>query len=297
MRIFAGLDMGKTKVSAGLVDVDTGRILMSISEQTDWSDDGINAMPQAIRLCVSLLKKRRDVLGLGIGTYALIDHSAGIITKSLVDSWEGFPIVEEFQRCLNLPVAVNTDVEVAGLGEARFGAGVGCNLFVYLTVSTGVGLATMCKGLPWHGVHSLAGHIAHICLPGGLIIDKVLGGKGIEMRAAGATGRVWNCKEVFEVASKGMDERLATIVDDASDALAIILAFVQEFIDPEVIVIGGSVALGQRTWLTGVLKRLTSMTEMYQRQLPGGPSVKLSVLGGNNAIIGAACLVSETVTT
>ncbi len=296
MRIFAGLDMGKTKVSAGLVDVDSGRILESVAEQTDWSGDGINAMPQALRLCTRLLKGSREVLGLGIGTYALIDHSAGIIRKSVVDSWQGFPIVEEFRRCLGLPVAVNTDVEVAALGEARFGGGVGCNLFAYITVSTGVGLTTVHKGVPWHGVHSLAGHIAHIRLPSGLIVDEVLGGKGIEMRAASVTGRLWSCKEVFEAARKGIDGRVLAIVDDASNALALILAFVQEFIDPQTIVIGGSVAVGQPIWLKGVVEVLTSITKMYQGQLPSGPVVKLSTLNGNNAMLGAACLVNETVT-
>lgn len=294
MPVYAGLDMGKTKVAVGLVDVDSGEVLDSVVEATDWSDGGDRMMPQAESLCRQLLNRTsRDVRGLGIGTFALLDHSKGIITKSLIDSWEGYPIVSRFQSALGIPVRVNTDVEVAAIGESRFGGGAGLDPFVYMTVSTGVGVTTIAHGDAWHGVHSLAGHIAHIRLPSGYVVDQALGGKGIENRVLADTGKALTCREIFSLAQDGSDARIAAIVDDAMDALALLLAFVQEIVDPEGIVIGGSVAVNQPDWVGCAIERLVAMTELYQVQLPHGPAVRLSAMGGKNAIVGAACLFAR----
>lgn len=294
MPVYAGLDMGKTKIAVGLVDVDSGKVLDSVVEATDWSRGGDRMMAQAERLCQQLLNgTSRDVRGLGIGTFALLDYSRGVVVKSLIDSWEGYPIVASFESALGVPVRVSTDVEVAALGEALFGGGADLDPFVYMTVSTGVGVATLGHGVVWHGAHSLAGHIAHIRLPSGLFIDQALGGKGIETRVLADTGKALACREIFSLAKNGGDARIAAIVDDARDALTLILAFVQEIVDPEGIVIGGSVAVNQPDWVDSAVKRLAAMTELYQVQLPHGPAVRLSAMGGENAIVGAACLFAR----
>ncbi len=60
-----------------------------------------------------------------------------------------------------VPVSVDNDANVAALGEHRFGAGTGCDSFLYITVSTGVGGGWILKGRPGRGAGGMAGEIGH----------------------------------------------------------------------------------------------------------------------------------------
>jgi fructokinase len=103
--------------------------------------------------------------GLGIGSFGPVDPDCnsptfGFITNTPKPGWSQVDFAGTMSRELNLPVAFDTDVNAAALGERRWGAAVGLNDFVYLTIGTGIGGGGMVGGRLLHGlVHPEMGHI------------------------------------------------------------------------------------------------------------------------------------------
>jgi len=97
---------------------------------------------------------------LGIGSFGPIDRAEGLIANTPKEAWRGCGIVAELMSRLQVPIAFDTDVNAAALGEARWGAGRGLRDFVYLTVGTGIGGGAVVNGSLVHGlVHPEMGHL------------------------------------------------------------------------------------------------------------------------------------------
>jgi fructokinase len=103
--------------------------------------------------------------GLGIGSFGPVDLRAGspthgYITTTPKPGWANTEVVGVFERGLGVPVAFDTDVNVAAIGEWRWGAAQGLDTFLYLTVGTGIGGGGLVGGRLMHGlVHPEIGHL------------------------------------------------------------------------------------------------------------------------------------------
>ncbi|MEM7029814.1 MAG: ROK family protein [Chloroflexota bacterium] len=103
--------------------------------------------------------------GLGIGSSGPLDldtdsETYGWITTSSKPGWAKTNLVGRFQRALQMPVTIDTDVNVAALGEQQWGAARGISTFIYLTVGTGIGGGGMVNGQLIHGLlHPEMGHM------------------------------------------------------------------------------------------------------------------------------------------
>ena len=106
-----------------------------------------------------------DLRAVGIGSFGPVDldpssKTFGYITSSPKLSWQYFDLAGAVARRLKLPVAIDTDVNAAALGEAEWGAAQGLCDFLYLTVGTGIGGGAMVGGRLIHGlVHPEMGHV------------------------------------------------------------------------------------------------------------------------------------------
>jgi fructokinase len=102
---------------------------------------------------------------IGIGSFGPVDLNRaspkfGYITSTPKDGWRDTDLAGTVQRATGLPVAIDTDVNAAALGEARWGAAQGLDTFLYVTIGTGVGGGGMAHGRLLHGlVHPEMGHI------------------------------------------------------------------------------------------------------------------------------------------
>lgn len=102
---------------------------------------------------------------LGIGCFGPLDlnpqsNTYGFITSTPKLAWRNVNILSEFEKGLNIPAALDTDVNGAALGEAVLGAGKGKNTVIYITIGTGVGVGVYLNGMLLHGlIHPEAGHI------------------------------------------------------------------------------------------------------------------------------------------
>lgn len=109
--------------------------------------------------------KEKEVEALGIGFFGplQLNRSAadyGCLTSTPKPGWSGQPVTEPFAKALGVPVALDTDVNAAALGEATWGASRGTENSIYITVGTGVGVGVISNGRLLHGMqHPEAGHM------------------------------------------------------------------------------------------------------------------------------------------
>jgi fructokinase len=141
----------------------------------------------------------KQLTAIGIASFGPLDldknsPTYGYITTTPKDSWSNINIVKKIRSELNVPVAIDTDVNGASLGEQVWGAARGLNTFIYLTVGTGFGGGGMVNGGLMHGLlHPEMGHIRiphdwqkdpyRGCCPfHGDCLEGLASGKAIELR-------------------------------------------------------------------------------------------------------------------
>lgn len=101
-----------------------------------------------------------DVSAIGVGSFGPIDLRAGRITTTPKPGWANTDVVSTLHGALGVPIAFDTDVNAAALGEGRWGAAVGLDTFCYFTVGTGIGGGVMAGGRLVHGlIHPEVGHM------------------------------------------------------------------------------------------------------------------------------------------
>jgi fructokinase len=119
---------------------------------------------ETLRACAEFFRGRA-IAALGIGCFGPLNlHPAspkyGYITSTPKTAWRDFDILGELRRAVQVPCALDTDVNASVLGEARWGAGQGLTDFVYLTVGTGIGGGALSGGHLVHGLtHPEMGHM------------------------------------------------------------------------------------------------------------------------------------------
>jgi fructokinase len=120
---------------------------------------------ETIGRVVAFFEREGPVAAIGIGSFGPIDQKPGSTTWGHITStpkpgWAHTDVGGEIGRRLSVPVAFDTDVNAAALGEHRWGAAQGLDTFCYITVGTGIGGGGMAGGRLLHGlVHPEFGHI------------------------------------------------------------------------------------------------------------------------------------------
>jgi fructokinase len=158
MRVYGGIEAGGTKFVCGIGN-EAGQLLERTAFPTTTPDETIG---RAVEYFVG---QPQPLEGIGIASFGPIDlnpRSAkfGYITSTPKSGWGDTDFAGAMRRGTGLPVAFDTDVNAAALGEARWGAAQGLDTFLYLTIGTGLGGGGMVNGRLMHGlVHPEMGHI------------------------------------------------------------------------------------------------------------------------------------------
>lgn len=154
--LFGGLEAGGTKMVCAVGD-GKGNVLSRISLPTEDPQRTVAPMIEFFR--------RYPIAALGIGSFGPVDlrkssPTYGRITSTPKLAWRDFNIVGAFRQALQIPVAFDTDVNAAALGESVFGATRDVDNSLYITVGTGVGVGIIVDKKPYHGrIHPEGGHI------------------------------------------------------------------------------------------------------------------------------------------
>jgi fructokinase len=160
--VYGGIESGGTKFVCAVSD-GSGQVLARDRVSTSTPADTMQQI-------ITYLKQQEALLGdplaaLGIGSFGPVDldpRSAhyGYITQTPKPGWAFTDVVGPVRRAFGVPVAFDTDVNAAALGEHRWGAAQTWDTFIYMTVGTGIGGGGMVRGRMLHGlIHPEMGHV------------------------------------------------------------------------------------------------------------------------------------------
>ncbi|MFP5336437.1 MAG: ROK family protein, partial [Actinomycetes bacterium] len=214
MSLAIGVDIGGTKVAAGLVD-EAGRIVASERRSTPGHD--VAAVEDTIVDVVhSLLGATTEpVVGVGVGAAGFVSADGATVLFSPHLAWRNEPLRDAVQGRIGLPVLVDNDANGAAWAEYRFGAGRGEPRLVCITLGTGIGGGIVMDGRVERGRYGLAGEFGPMVLvPGGHRCE--CGNRGCwEQYASGrALGR--EARELAESGSPRAGNLLARVDGDVS---------------------------------------------------------------------------------
>lgn len=315
-KLYMGLDVGGSRISAALVDT-KGEMYQLHRQRTPETGEETRAV--IIEFARELLDRAANgsaqIMGIGIGFGGPVDYRNQRVRRSHHKrGWEvNFPLAQTVGEELGLPVRIDNDANTACLGEAMFGAGRGKERILYVNVGTGIGGALVRNFQIYHGAHSNAGEIGHMilkkdgpecacghhgCLEA-LASGTAMGVTGREVVKAGkaeGSGLLQTPIDdidgalVGELAVAG-DEVCVGIVAEAADWLALAAANACNLWDPDAVIIGGGVSdIGETL--------MKPMRESFRRYavppLNEETDLFIARLGYDAGVIGAAALALTT---
>lgn len=305
-----GIDIGGTKVAAGVVD-GKGAILEEIRRETPGRD--ARAVEAVIVELVRELGSRHDIASVGIGAAGWMDLAGAKVVFSPHLAWRDEPLRDTLEALLQRPVVITNDADAAAWAEWRFGAGRGHDRLLMLTLGTGIGGALMIDGRVERGSFGMAGEFGHqIIMPGGHRCEcgnrgcweqyasgNALGREGRELArkhspmAAGllaaANGRPKDITGtvVTELALDG-EATAQELVAEVGDWLGLGIANLAAALDPALFIIGGGLSAAGDLMLEPARRA-------YSRNLTGRgyrkeAAITVAQLGPSAGLIGAADL-------
>lgn len=216
MKIFAGCDIGGTNIKAGLVNVESGAVIISKSMET-LSRQGPNAVLSRMADLISGLISecsisKEDVGGLGISAPGMIDLATNttLFLPNLYSEWRNVPVGEQMKSYLGLDIAMLNDVRAITYGEWAFGAGKGSDSMACFAIGTGVGGGLVINNQLVLGIDGTAGELGHQTVePNGPLCG--CGNRGcIEVFATGPAIAAEAVRGVLQ----GWDTKIAELIDN-----------------------------------------------------------------------------------
>jgi glucokinase len=291
------LDIGGTKIAAGLVDAQ-GMLVHRAQTPTPDGDAETVWAAVASLIAQTLTVADGPVTATGIATAGPIDVPAGTVSPINIAEWQHFPIVERIAQLTGLPVRLGGDGLCMAMGEWWRGAGRGARFMLGMVISTGIGGGLVLDGAPYHGRTGNAGHVGHVVVePGGR--PCTCGGRGcVETLASGPHLAQWalahgwqapadaDAKLLAEAAERG-DPVARQAFGRGADAVARMIASVAAVCDLDLVVIGGGVAKAGAVLFDPLLAALRTYAGL---EFVRGVRVVPAELGGDAGLVGTAAL-------
>lgn len=302
-RIIAGIDIGGTNVRCALSDVDDPHHTLAWRTADTPEMDGPEPLIRLIESELAACRREADIepgalVTVGCVTPGIVDRGTGTVqTASNLGGWTDVPLAALLEEALNVPVRLENDVNAAALAEYQYGAGAGCASLVYLTISTGVAAGIVVGGTLLRGFHHAAGEVGFMVSEaehlgrsweGNGCLEQTAAGVGLARAWAavqGGSGAPASAVEVFDAARDGSEEAVA-LVERAADYLAMMAVALGAIIDPEVLVLGGSIARNE--------PRITDRIRQVSTQmLPYPPRILDEYFAGRAPLIGALTMAAR----
>jgi predicted NBD/HSP70 family sugar kinase len=297
--VVLGLDFGHAHVGVGVADLG-GAQLAWVAVPLDVDSRAEEALDTAARLTARALgdagRRRDEVVRAVAGVPGPVDRAGRMRSPTIVSSWWGLPIADEVAARLGLNpqvVEVENDAHLGALGERAAGVAVGCDDFVYVKASHGLGAGLVLRGELYAGASGLTGELGHTVVePDGALCR--CGSRGC-LETVVAIGRVR--EQIRFVAATDEVEPLAELVElpaarrivvEAGRTLGRALADVANLLDPDRIVLGGELAAAGAPLVEGVRESIGR----YAQPAVAGVEVVLGTLGERAQVTGATALAA-----
>ena len=288
-----GVDLGGTKIMTGAINTE-GRVLgMPIKTDTkaeEPAENIINRITGSIDTIIDNLRiDKSQILGIGIGSTGPLDLEEGMILECpQLPNMQYFPLRNVIEEYYDLPVALNNDANCLILAENTFGVAKGSRKVIGFTLGTGIGSAILFDGKIYNGATGTAGEIWASPYEDGTIEDFV-SGEGVSKLYEKFGGGKRSAFQIHQLAKNGDSIALKTW-QEFGKYLSIAISWAINLIDPEIVVIGGSISKAAPFFMPEVHKRLKKQI----CELPAERTqIKIAQLGDNAGFIGAAALVLQ----
>lgn len=263
LRYYLAIDIGGTQLRASLFRTNSNQAVTTKKIATKAQNT--KPIERLISLIESIWPSDGEVVRIGVAIPGPVDPFTGVVfVTPNIPGWENLPLQSILQEKFKTPAVVGNDANLAALGEWKFGAGVGHNHLIYITVSTGIGGGIIEDGRLLLGKRGLAAEIGHITVdPNGPLCG--CGQRGhLEAIASGTAIAKWvteqigantdlaktsslkslntiTAKEVSQAAAAN-DELALEALTRAGHSLGIGIADFLHMFNPSVVIIGGGVA-------------------------------------------------------
>jgi glucokinase len=295
-----GIDIGGTKIAAGLVELSTARVISREVFPTlpERGGEAVlrDTLAVARRLHAHGASIGVQVGGIGVGICELVNPEGEIRSDHLI-KWQGLPAQEALAEIA--PTRFESDARAPAIAEARFGAGVPYRNFVYLTIGTGISYCLVLDGKPYVGAHGNAiiaasGILSSDCESCGANLDRSLedyaSGPALVSRynqrrasQGSATALVMGV-QVTTAAAAG-DAIAREVVASAAAACGNTAGFLINVLDPQALIVAGGLGLaGGLYWDSFVASTRKRIWADCSRALP----IRTAQLGADAGVVGAA---------
>ena len=312
-----GIDLGGTKILAGIVEKESGKVLFEVKNKTKKEKGNKKITAKIIETLEELFEtsnvSKEEISSVGIGLAGQVERNKGILINAVNLECKDLNIKEILEEKFSIPVNIGNDVEVATFGELKFGSGIGYKDIVCIFVGTGIGSSIVKDGKIHLGASQSAGEIGHIivdlngracaCGANGCL-EAYASRSAIESRILGAVkkGRKSIITELTDgksISSKHIkksleahDEVVTQYVNEAIDYLSGGIASVINFYNPELIILGGGLIQSIDDFYLQTIKKARA------KALPT-PALsiefKKASLGDYSGVIGAALLEQRVI--
>jgi glucokinase len=312
------IDLGGTRIRVAHISPDL-TVSHRVSEPTDDAAGVASVVTRIGRIAAEVLAAARaaglpEPIGVGISAPGPLDRERGVVLAAPnLAGWHDVPLAASIADHLGLPTFLERDTNVAVQCEWRFGAARGMRHAIYITISTGIGGGIIADGRPLHGPDGTAGEVGHLTveLDGPICgdgqrghVEAIASGTGIARAAREAlaegraprlaaelAGREPDARAVAEAADAGDPDCIA-ILDRAWEALGALGASLVNLLNPEVIVLGGSIAAHRPE----VLDRVRDGIARRAFELPARRvRVVMAEHGDDVSLIGALPIVNDRI--
>ena len=240
-----GVDLGGTKIAAGIVDR-SGKVesLREVPTPTASEDEVVGAIGDAVAGLVG-----DDIAAIGVGVPSTIDQASGTAVSSVNIPLTDVPLRRLLSERFGIPCGIDNDANAAAIGEWHAGAGRGTRDMVMLTLGTGVGGGLILDGRPYRGALGAAAELGHMVIEhDGRPCQGGCSGRGhLEAYATGLAaaadaqavfGPDADARVLLDRAHEG-DEQALEILHRMGRRLGSAFGSLVNIFNPELIVVGG----------------------------------------------------------
>ncbi|MBP1990057.1 ROK family transcriptional regulator [Paenibacillus eucommiae] len=289
-----GIDLGVNYILAALTDL-SGTLIdeYKLEHQNSSLEQVIELIQASIRVMIARAPQSTyGIVGIGIGVPGISDEQGNVLFAPNL-GWQHVPLRNLIENEFNLPVVIDNEANAGAVGEKQFGIGKSAAQLVYLSIGMGIGTGIILKGELFRGSSGFSGEVGHAsiqydgktCVCGNYGCWELYASENALLEA----GRLEfsdpkiTLEQLLKLAGEGSLEAKA-LFTQLGRFLGIGIVMIINTYNPEMIVIGGRIALAQQWLMTPMQAEITKRSHPYPLQQL---HVQFSELGSKAAVLGA----------